>query len=104
MDNGNGTGRPATRADIGMRLVVAAPNYGRIGILMDEIGEAVERVLAGYHATAEFDFTHFNTYPCKTARMEQIAYQMRSGEEMDVSAEPDLPPVPDHHLDHLTRR
>lgn len=73
--NVNGNGLPATRADVGMRLVVAADNYRTIGILMDEIGEAVEQILTRHHTTAEFDFTHFNTYPCKTMRMEQVAEQ-----------------------------
>jgi hypothetical protein len=71
MHNGSA---PATRADIGMRLVVAASSYNEIGQLMDEVGEAIEQALRRHHLAAAFDFTHFNTHPCKTMRMEEIAY------------------------------
>jgi hypothetical protein len=61
------------RADIGLRLLVEAGSYAKVGALMDAISLAITEQLVAQGARATFDFTHFNTHPCKSAEMAQLA-------------------------------
>jgi hypothetical protein len=67
--NGN---TPQMRAEIQMALVVDGDSYARIGTLMDAVQEAVDAAIKRQHVEARFDFTGFNTHPCKAAVMRQL--------------------------------
>lgn len=84
-ENGNGT-TASFRAEIGMALVIDVSDYATAGALMDEIRASVERALTARKAHARFDFTHFNTHPCKAAVMRQSFY-----DEETVGPSPAIP-------------
>lgn len=67
--------RPETfRADVSMRLVLDESSYAAVGRLMDAIKASVtDAIAAADVGPARFDFTGFNTHPCKASRMEQLA-------------------------------
>lgn len=82
-----------TRVDIGMRLAVDADEYERVGKVMDAIDGAVRKALIeqGFQ-NAAFDFTHFNTHPCKASVMSRAVEEpgiLYPGED----GNPSLPPV-----------
>lgn len=62
------------RVDIGMRLVPDVENYRDVGTLMDDIQDAIAPLLGG-HKRSRFDFTHFQTRPCKAGKMAHLAQQ-----------------------------
>jgi hypothetical protein len=66
-------GQPGFRADIGMRIVIDVASYAKLGSLMDTIQGLIEDRLKSGHERAAFDFTHFNTQPCKADLMAQRA-------------------------------
>lgn len=72
--NNNGHPSESLRSDIGMRIVLDAPSYSAVGGLMDEITAMLHALFRRDGLRAEFDFTHFNTHPCKAAQMERAAH------------------------------
>ena len=82
-----------TRVDIGMRLAIDSREYEKVGRVMDAIDHAVRQALSDQgFGHAAFDFTHFNTHPCKASVMSraveaEIAYPH--------DGVPALPPVGD---------
>jgi hypothetical protein len=62
------------RIDLGLRLVVEVPSYRRAGVLMDDLYDAIVAVLNAPDdaVPGRFDFTHFNTRPCKAQRMQHF--------------------------------
>lgn len=81
----------AFRADLGMRIVLDTPSYAAVGGLMDEINAMLEALFRRDGLAAEFDFTHFNTHPCKTAQMADMVY---AGDA--PSYESEQPPLRQH--------
>jgi hypothetical protein len=70
----NGHPEPGTfRADLNLRVVIDAPSYAVVGTLMDEISAMMEALFRRDKLRAEFDFTSFNTTPCKALRMQDMA-------------------------------
>ena len=69
-----------TRIDLGLRIVIDVDDYRRAGIFMDDVAGAVTALLSGDGMKGRFDFTHFNTRPCKTAVMENFA----SAQQLEV--------------------
>lgn len=63
-------------ADIGMRFVVRVPDHQTAGRLMDAIAETIDELLKHEELTGRFDFTHFNTRPCKAAQMSAAARRL----------------------------
>jgi hypothetical protein len=68
---------PELRAELHMTIVVDADRYEPIGKLMDRVAYAVAKEVGviqreGAVARARFDFTGFNTRPCKAAVMAQL--------------------------------
>lgn len=67
------------RIDLGVRIIATVHDYRRAGILMDDLHDAISALLAQGEEDADqplgarFDFTHFQTRPCKAMRMEQLA-------------------------------
>ena len=61
------------RIDLGMRFVVTVDSYRRAGLFMDDLAEAVQGLLANDEVGGHFDFTHFQTRPCKANKMAQLA-------------------------------
>ncbi|WP_270040545.1 hypothetical protein [Solirubrobacter ginsenosidimutans] len=57
-------------ADIGMRLLVSVPDHETAGKLMDSVRAAVGVVLGHHGLTGRLEFVHFNTPPCKAARLD----------------------------------
>jgi hypothetical protein len=81
--NGQTDGRiPTFRVDIGLRVVIESTSYEHVGRLMDRLHLALARELRG-EERAYFDFTHFQTHPCKAGRMEEI---YANGPELAISA------------------
>lgn len=62
-----------TRIDLGLRIVIDVPDYRHAGVFMDDVAGAVGALLGGEEVKGRFDFTHFNTRPCKAAVMEHAA-------------------------------
>jgi len=63
------------RIDLGMRFVVTVGSYRRAGLFMDDLAEAVQSLFAGSDGELDgrFDFTHFQTRPCKANKMAALA-------------------------------
>jgi len=61
------------RIDLGMRFVVTVDSYRRAGLFMDDLAEAVQGLLANDEVGGHFDFTHFQTRPCKANKMAALA-------------------------------
>jgi len=63
------------RIDLGMRFVVTVDSYRRAGLFMDDLAEAVQGLFAGSNGElgGHFDFTHFQTRPCKANKMAALA-------------------------------
>lgn len=61
---------PKVRADIQMRLVFDVSSYAKAGGVMDEIQAFFEGLFQD-DPRAHFDFTGFQTRPCKAMQMEQ---------------------------------
>lgn len=73
MNTENGTpAKPITRASIGIRIVADVPNYTRAGRMMDEVYGVLKAALSEYGA--HFDFTSFETRPCKAMQMEHAMH------------------------------
>ena len=70
----NGSQPETTRVDIGLRFVIDAPSYSAVGGVMDEIDAMLTALFRRDGIIAAFDFTHFNTHPCKAAQMERAAH------------------------------
>jgi hypothetical protein len=78
-----------TRVEVGMRLVVDTESYRNLGGVMDAIEETVRKELADAGVThAAFDFTSFNTMPCKAIQMSQFVG--------DSPVDPEVVDYPDH--------
>jgi hypothetical protein len=71
-NNGDAPAPPVARAQIQMVIVVDVPCYQRAGRMMDDVAKALDPVLREHHAM--FDFTGFNTQPCKAAVMNDAYY------------------------------
>jgi hypothetical protein len=72
---------PEFRAEAQMMLIVDADSYAEIGALMDEVHHALHAAIKRSKLRARFDFTGFNTRPCKRAQMARL-----SEVEMDMPA------------------
>ena len=62
------------RIDLGLRIVATVHDYRRAGVLMDDLHDAITALLLDSETddqplAARFDFTHFQTRPCKANRM-----------------------------------
>jgi|1185.fasta_scaffold321085_1 hypothetical protein len=68
---------PKFRVALDMRLVLDSYSYEQVGALMDRVHRAVTRELR--EIEARFDFTGFQTYPCKAAQMSQLTYPTEAG-------------------------
>jgi hypothetical protein len=79
---------PTVRADIHMAIVTDASSYTDIGKLMDAVNEAVNAAIKRTHAKARFDFTSFNTHPCKAMQMSALAE--RGDAPYEISPDPAL--------------
>jgi len=64
--------KPIARASIGIRIVADVPNYTRAGRMMDEVYGVLKAALSEYGA--RFDFTSFETQPCKAMQMERAMH------------------------------
>jgi hypothetical protein len=70
MQHTNGNARPETfTADVQMRLVIRESSYAAVGRVMDAIQQTVREEVERADVRGRFDFTGFNTHPCKAARM-----------------------------------
>jgi hypothetical protein len=71
MEHTNGNARPeAFTANVQMRLVIRESSYAAVGRVMDAIQHVVrEEVEKADVGRARFDFTGFDTHPCKAAQM-----------------------------------
>ncbi|HTE61067.1 MAG TPA: hypothetical protein VK631_12010 [Solirubrobacteraceae bacterium] len=68
--NTNLTPAPTTRVDFQIRVVADAESYAQVGQMMDKLASALRIALDG---RARFDFTSFQTHPCKAAEMERLS-------------------------------
>ena len=69
------------QVDIGMRMLVNADSYAKVGELMDVIEDAVRRAIDSPEFQlgknkVHFDFTSFNTNPCKALALDREANAM----------------------------
>lgn len=69
------------QVDIGMRMLVNAENYADVGRMMDVIDQAVRREIGAQadiypKLKVHFDFTSFNTNPCKALALDRQAEAM----------------------------
>lgn len=89
---------PRHIADIGMRLIVGAETYEEIGAIMDVVDRAVTHALGEkrLRENAAFDFTHFNTRPCKSAQLEQRYDRMMYEREARGGVSSQAVPLPDY--------
>jgi hypothetical protein len=75
------------RADISMRLLIDGDSYAKVGRLMDRIDGAVRDALEEEGVErALFDFTGFNTHPCKALELDRL--NARQPEPMLADAMP----------------
>jgi hypothetical protein len=67
------------RIDLGVRIVATVPDYRRAGVLMDDVHGMLQALLVdgeeGRELNARFDFTHFQTRPCKALTMNRAAME-----------------------------
>lgn len=75
------------QVSIGMQLNATVEEYEQMGRVMDQIERKLKKALEKEGVKARFDFTSFNTNPCKAIQMDRDRYEMMEGQD----AEPEIP-------------